>query len=140
MKIPLKKLTDNAILPQYAHQYDAGMDLFSNEEVELQPNTRALVATGIAMAIPQGMVGLVWDKSGLAVKSALTTLAGVIDSTYRGEIKIAIYNLSDEVYKIEAGQKIAQMLIQPVEAPELEEVVELEETQRGEGGFGSTGV
>lgn len=139
MQIKFKKLNENAIAPKYAHQFDAGMDLFCSEKILIEPNQRAQVATGIAMEIPEGFVGLIWDKSGLSHKGGLKTLGGVIDSQYRGEIKVGIINLSDETYHFEAGQKVAQMLIQKVEQVELIESNELSETVRGEGGFGSTG-
>ena len=140
MVIKIKKLTEGAKVPQYAHPGDAGMDFFSNEEMILRPEERKLVSTGISMAIPEGYVGLFWDKSGLAVKNGIKTMAGVIDAGYRGEIKILLHNLSTEEFKIEKGMKIAQMLIQPVEVREIVEVEDLEETERGEGGFGSTGL
>ena len=92
------------------------------------------------MELPEGFVGLVWDKSGLAIKNGIKTMAGVIDSGYRGEIGIVLANLSDQDFKIEKGQKIAQMLIQKVEWAEIEEVKELSKTKRGDGGFGSTGL
>ena len=92
------------------------------------------------MAIPSGFVGLVWDKSGLAAKAGLKTMGGVIDASYRGELKVIIANQGSEVYRIEEGAKIAQLLIQKVELPEVVEVADLDATVRGEGGFGSTGV
>jgi dUTP pyrophosphatase len=140
MTIKIKKLTSDAILPRYALSGDAGMDFFSNEEVALMPGERKLVSTGISMAIPNGYVGLIWDKSGLAAKNGIKTMAGVIDAGYRGEIKILLHNLSMEEFKIEKGMKISQMLIQPVESKKLLEVEDLEETERGDGGFGSTGL
>ena len=96
--------------------------------------------TGIAMAIPDGFVGLVWDKSGLAVKQGLHRLAGVIDSGYRGEIQVALINLGNEQIQIAKGQKIAQLLFQKVEHAQLEEVKDLDATARGASGFGSTGL
>ncbi len=140
MTIKIKKLHPHAILPRYAHPHDAGMDFFASETVTLQPNERKLIPTGIAMAIPPGYVGLLWDKSGMAANFGLKTMGGVIDSGYRGEIRIVIHNLSDKPYTFERGTKIAQMLIQPVEQKQLIEVKELDDTSRGEGGFGSTGV
>ncbi len=139
MQIKFKKLNENAIAPNYAYQFDAGMDLFCSENISIEPNQRVQVSTGIAMEIPGGFVGLIWDKSGLSHKSGLKTLGGVIDSQYRGEIKIGIINLSDEIFHFEVGQKVAQMLIQKVEQVDLVESMELSETNRGEGGFGSTG-
>ena len=138
--IRIKKLSEDALLPKYAGPREAGMDFHANEEVILQPNERKLISTGIAMAIPNGYVGLLWDRSGLAAKHGLKTMGGVIDSTYRGEIKIILHNLSVQEFKVEKGMRIAQMLIQPVEQRELKEVQELDETERGEDGFGSTGL
>ncbi len=138
--IKVKKLHPQAIVPRYAHLRDAGMDLYSNEEIILQPGDRALVPTGISMAIPTGNVGLIWDRSGLAAKNGLTTLGGVIDQSYRGEIKVVIYNSSNVAFIIEKGMRIAQMLIQPVEQKEIREVESLDDTSRGAGGFGSTGL
>lgn len=134
------KLTPTATAPHYVHAGDAGMDLYACAAVSILPQQRALIPTGIALAIPQGYVGLVWDKSGLATKAGLTTLAGVIDASYRGEIQIAIYNTGVEPYQVEVGKKIAQLLIQPIAAAELTEVTDLDTTTRGQGGFGSTGL
>ncbi len=140
MVIRLKKLSPTAIIPKYIHPHDAGIDIYSNETTTLHPSERKLISTGIAMAIPPGYVGLIWDKSGIAVNHGLKTMAGVIDAGYRGEVKILIHNLSNQPYTIQAGTKIAQMLIQPVEQREIKEVQELDDTSRGEGGFGSTGL
>lgn len=137
--IRVKKLSPQAITPKYNHPDDAGMDFFALDIVVIQPNERKIIPTGIALAIPKGFVGLIWDKSGIAAKHGLKTMAGVIDAGYRGEIKILIHNLSSQAYTVEAGAKIAQMLIQPVEQKEIKEVKELDDTSRGEGGFGSTG-
>ncbi len=139
MKIKIKKLDPEAKIPNYAHPGDAGMDLFALEEVTLEPNERIRVKTGMALEIPSGYVGLVWDKSGLSTGHGLKTLAGVIDAGYRGEVQIGMINLSTETYTLKKHDKVAQMLIQPVDCPELEEVVELSNTSRGEDGFGSTG-
>lgn len=138
MKIKIKKLHSDAIIPKYAHDGDAGMDLFSIEDLILKPKHRAIVRTGLSIEFPKGYVALMWDKSGIA-KEGVTTLAGVGDAGYRGEYKIVLYNLSSKKYEIKKGQKIAQILIQKVESPEIEEVDELSETSRGTGGFGSTG-
>jgi len=138
--IKIKKLTPDAIIPKYANPGDAGMDFFSNEETLILPSQRKLISTGIAMAIPFGYVGLIWDKSGIAAKHGIKVLAGVIDSSYRGEIKILLHNLSAEEFKIGKGTKIAQMLIQPAEQKQIIEVKELDDTKRGTGGFGSTGI
>ena len=138
--IKIKKLSEDATLPRYAQPGDAGMDFYSNEEITILPNERKLVSTGISMAIPEGYVGLIWDKSGISTKHGIKTMAGVIDSSYRGEVKILIHNLSNQTHKIEKNTKVAQMLIQPVEQKEISEVIELDQTERGTGGFGSTGI
>ncbi len=140
MTIKIKKLNSDAIVPKYAKPGDAGMDFYANETVTLAPGERKVVPTGIAMAIPSCYVGLIWDKSGLASKHGLKTMAGVIDSGYRGEIKILVHNLSDTSYIVKKGNKVAQMLIQPVTQREVQEVTNLDETERGDGGFGSTGI
>lgn len=139
MNLEVKKLVPEAKLPTRAHADDAGLDLYSIEECTFAPGERRVVRTGIAMAIPTGCVGLIWDKSGLAAKAGLTTMGGVIDASYRGEIQVIVINLSSESYTIEQGSKIAQILIQRVELPEVCEGTELGDTIRGEGGFGSTG-
>ena len=139
MKLKIKKLHADAVMPKYATQDDAGMDLFSIEDVVVEPMERKQIGTGIAMEIPEGFVGLVWDKSGLSHKFGLKTMGGVIDSGYRGEIKVGIINLGKEKYVFEKGHKVAQMIIQKKETPEIEEVNELSDSERGTGAFGSTG-
>ena len=136
----VRKLIPEAVMPKYANQNDAGMDFYAAETVILPPQERKLIPTGIAMAIPPGYAGIIWDKSGIAAKQGIKTMGGVIDSGYRGEIKILVCNLSDTSYTFEKGTKVAQMLIQSVEQRKIVEVDSLEETERGEGGFGSTGV
>ncbi|MEK7568194.1 MAG: dUTP diphosphatase, partial [Patescibacteria group bacterium] len=138
--IKIVKIEEDAKIPNYANLSDAGMDLFSIEEVVLKIGERQAIRTGIKTEIPDGYVGLVWDKSGLALNNGTKTMAGVIDSGYRGEIKIVLVNLGDEDFEIKKGQKIAQMLVQKVERPEIELVDELNATERGENGFGSTGL
>jgi len=139
MEIKIKKLSSDAVLPSYAHEDDAGMDLFSVEDVLIAKGQRVQISTGIAVEIPAGHVGLIWDKSGLSHKYGLKTLGGVIDASYRGEIKVGMINLGDEDYKIEKGHKVAQMIIQEKIAMEIMEVSELVDGLRGESGFGSTG-
>lgn len=139
MILKIKKINNNAIIPNYAHDGDAGLDLKSCEEHLLEPGEKAIIKTGIAMEIPNGYVGLIWDRSGIAAKNAVHILAGVIDSCYRGEIGIVIVNLGKEKYKIEKGDKIAQILIQPVVKIEVEEVKEISKTLRDSGAWGSTG-
>jgi len=139
MNILFKKLTPEAQIPQYAHPGDAGMDLKTIESRVLNAGERYAFPTGICMEMPSGYVALVWDRSGRAVKEGLKTMAGVIDSGYRGEIKVALLNTSTQSITIHAGEKIAQMLIQPIERPVIQEVEELSDSSRGVGGFGSTG-
>lgn len=139
MKVKIKRLNSEVMLPKYANSGDAGMDFYSAEECTLKPGERKTVKTGVSMAIPEGFVGLFWDRSGLASKKGIKIMAGVIDSGYRGEIGIVLKNLGDETFVIERNMRIAQMLIQPILSPELEEVDSLEGTERGDGGFGSTG-
>jgi len=140
MKVKIKRLHSDAIIPKYAHPGDAGMDLYSIEEdFILKPGERKMIGTGISAEIPEGYVALIWDKSGVGLKG-VKRLGGVIDCHYRGEYKVVLVNLSNENYEIKKKQKIAQLLIQKVENPEIEVVEELSQTSRGEGGFGSTGL
>jgi len=141
--IPITKLHESAAVPSYAHLADAGADLVSVEDVLLEPGQRALISTGIAIAIPRGFVGLVHPRSGLAVKNgvALVNSPGTIDAGYRGEIKVCLINLdSSEAVTLPSGSRIAQLLIQRVERANFVEVEELGESDRGTGGFGSTGI
>ena len=140
MKIKFKKLRNEAKIPSFAHERDAGMDIFCSEDITIPSGNIYAVPTGISMEMPEGYVAFVWDKSGLALKSGVKTMGGVIDSGYRGEIKVIVANLSDKELNIKSGQKIAQMIIQKYESPEIEVAEELSETKRGEGGFGSTGL
>lgn len=139
MNIKVKKLHPDAILPHIAHEGDAGCDLFAIESITLNPGERGQVPTGLALELPFGHVALIWDKSGLSHKAGIKTLGGVIDSGYRGEILVGVINLGTESYTFEKGHKVAQFLIQKVETPIFEEVIELSDTSRGENGFGSTG-
>ncbi|HLD21350.1 MAG TPA: dUTP diphosphatase [Patescibacteria group bacterium] len=141
MKILIQKLHSDAKIPAYAHADDAGMDIYTVVEVTLQPGERKAVATGIAMQIPNGCVGLIWDKSGRALHDGIHTLSGVVDAGYRGEIKVIVLNVSSQPVTILAGEKIAQLLIQSVLSPIIEEVLQLDESStRGIEGFGSTGL
>jgi dUTP pyrophosphatase len=140
VKVKIQRAHADAILPCYANFGDAGLDLFSCEGAIIKAGEQALIATGVKMAIPTGYVGLIWDKSGLAAKSHVKTMAGVIDSGYRGEVKVVLRNHAKTDFKVEKNTKIAQMLIQPIVSAEIEEAHELDSTERGAGGFGSTGV
>lgn len=139
MQIKFQKLFKDTILPKYAHPGDAGLDLYSQETKILKPNEISAVSLGFALEIPHGYVARILDRSGLALKEGLHCLAGVVDAGYRGEYKAIIINLSKKPYKIEKGERIAQMLIQPVEICEIIEVRSLSESERGEGGFGASG-
>lgn len=139
MELRVQKLHDAAQVPTYAHEGDAGMDLYALADVMLAPGQRTQVKTGIAMEIPLGYVGLIWDKSGLSHKYGLKTLGGVVDAGYRGEIQVGVVNLGSETVTLEAGHKVAQMLMQKVERPTIVLAEELSETARGDGAFGSTG-
>ncbi len=140
LKIKIQKTNPDIKIPSYAHPGDAGMDLYSAENTVIKPGERKVISTGIKMEIPSGYVGLIWDKSGLASKHGLKTMAGVIDSIYRGEVGVVMINLDDQEYQVEKNTKIAQMLIQKIESVEIEEVENLEDSSRGEGGFGSSGL
>ncbi len=140
LKIKINVLNSGAKVPSYAHIGDAGMDLYSYSEEILKPGDRFKVNTGIAMEIPEGFVGLIWDKSGVAMNSGIKVIGGVVDCGYRGEIIVGVINLSKEDFIIKQGQKIAQMIIQRKEEVEIEEVQKLTDTSRGEDGFGSTGI
>ncbi len=125
--------------PKSAQEGDAGSDLRASEEITIPSKGRCLVPTGISMAIPIGYVGLIWPRSGLAVKHGIDSGAGVIDSGYRGEIRVLLFNHSDVDFKVVKGDRVAQILIQKVETPQFIQVETLDETERGAGGFGSTG-
>jgi dUTP pyrophosphatase len=139
MKVKIMRIDSDVKIPSYANPGDAGMDFYSAENLVIKSHERKTVRTGIKMAIPPGYVGLIWDKSGLASKKGIKTMAGVIDAGYRGEVGIVLQNLGSDEFIVEKNMKIAQMLIQPIHSPELEEVEELDETKRGDGGFGSSG-
>jgi dUTP pyrophosphatase len=138
MELKVKKIVEGAKLPFYHHQGDAGLDIFSAVDCVLEAGAALAVPTGIKVAIPEGYAGLIWDKSGISLKG-VHKLAGVIDSGYRGEVKVVLVNLGREPFRIEKGMKIAQLLIQPVIEVQVVETDELGETSRGEEGFGSTG-
>lgn len=139
MELKVKKIHPAAKLPVYGHPGDAGMDLFACVDKTLIPGELYAVPTGIQMAIPRGSVGLIWDKSGVSLKG-VHRLAGVVDAGYRGEVQVVLVNLGRDPFEIKAGMKIAQMLIQTVSTVEIRESDSLDDTSRGEGGFGSTGL
>lgn len=143
VKIRFKKLTETAIEPVYSSEFAAGADLYAdvNETIEFNPGETKLIGTGIATEIPDGYVGLVFARSGLATKRGLAPAnkVGVIDSDYRGEIKVSLHNHTNETKTIEAHERIAQLVIIPYLKAEYELCDELSDTTRGTGGFGSTG-
>lgn len=128
--------------PSFAKPGDAGMDLKASIGHKLYPGERALIPTGIKIALPFGTVGFVCPRSGLALKKGITVLnaPGVVDAGYRGEIGVVLFNASEDPFVIQSGDRIAQLLVLPVLHPSLEFVESLDDTERGEGGFGSTGV
>ncbi len=143
MNIKVKKLCADAILPTYGSKFSAGADLYAclNGEIKIMPGDTVFIKTGIAVEIPEGNVGLVFARSGMACKRdiAPANKVGVIDSDYRGEIMVALHNHGREVRNIEPGERIAQLVITPYIQAEFELCEDLEDTERGEGGFGSTG-
>ncbi len=141
LKIKFQKINEDAIIPNYAHKGDAGLDLYSVEDNYILKHGEIKgFKTGIKIEIPSGYAGFFWDKSGLAVKNGIKTMGGVIDSTYRGELVVILNNLGNKEYVVEKKSKIAQLLVQKIEEVEFKEVENLDSTQRGEKGFGSSGV
>lgn len=139
MKFLVKKLFDDVQLPAYAHAGDAAMDVFSREDKILAPNERYVFKLGFATEFEDGYVCHVWDRSGLAAKKGLHTLAGVVDATYRGEYGVVMLNTSQEPVEIKKGDRIAQLVVQKVASVEVQEVDALGSSER-KGGFGSTGA
>jgi dUTP pyrophosphatase len=140
--LKIKKIDDKAIIPNYAHDGDAGLDLYAIGELVLSPGDRGLVHTGIQIELPKNTEAQIRPRSGLALKSGITTLnsPGTIDEGYRGEIGVILINHSNETFKIEQGMKIAQMVIKPVFKVNIIETKELSESERNENGFGSSGI
>lgn len=143
VKIVLRRLDSALPLPAYAHADDAGLDLYARETVTLNPGERALVGTGIAVAIPPGFAGFIVPRSGLALRSGVTLLntPGLIDAGYRGELKVLLVNHDGKAaVTIERGERVAQLVIHGIERADLIEVDDLPASERGVGGFGSTGL
>jgi dUTP pyrophosphatase len=143
MKLPFRQLKEDARLPAYAHPGDAGLDLASAVDVKIEPGERAMIPTGVAVAIPDGYAGLVLPRSGLASRQGLTLAnsPGLIDAGYRGEVTCAVVNLDRDVpVSISRGDRIAQLVIIPVQVVEPRWAEELPPSERGEGGFGSSGA
>jgi dUTP pyrophosphatase len=141
MKIPLKRLDPELSMPQRAHAGDAGIDLRAAESVQIPAEGWASVGTGVAVAIPDGYVGLVSPRSGLAARHGIGVAngPGIVDAGYRGELRVILINHGPEAVAIERGERIAQLVVVPMIEIEFEEVDELPESPRGDGGFGSTG-
>lgn len=139
--LPIKRLDSELPMPAYAYPGDAAFDLYAREEVTLAPGERYGVPSGLQMEIPEGYVGLIWDKSGLSIRSGIKTLGGVVDSGFRGEILIGVINLGNEPYTFQKYDKVAQMIIQKKESVLIveEQNVVLSASDRGEKGFGSSG-
>lgn len=142
MTVSFKRISPDASLPSYARPGDAGMDLKSAEDAVIEPGARLLVHTGLAMALPEGYEAQVRPRSGLALKHGITVLntPGTIDEGYRGEVGVILFNTGDTAFKIAKGDRIAQMVIAPVTRARIVETDDLGSTERGAGGFGSTGV
>jgi dUTP pyrophosphatase len=142
-KIGINTLNNNFILPKYAHDGDAGLDLFSTDDISLSPGERKKVGCGFSIAIPEGFLGAIAPRSGLAIEYGVTVLNswGVVDSSYRGEISVILINLSNDKVMLKKGSKIAQLIIIPYEKVELYiDSEKLNSTDRGENGFGSSGI
>jgi dUTP pyrophosphatase len=142
VRVPVLRVDAALPLPAYARPDDAGLDLCAAEPVTLAPGARALVPTGIALAIPPGFAGFVLPRSGLALRHGVTVLntPGLVDAGYRGEIKVLLVNHGDAPVSLSRGERVAQLVVQRVERVALAPVAELPESARGAGGFGSTGV
>ena len=142
LEVSVQKLCDEAVIPQYAHEGDAGVDLYSRIDHELKPGERFLIPTGLKMAIPHGYEGQVRPKSGLALKSGITVLntPGTVDAPYRGEVGVIVINHDKNSYQIRKGEKIAQMIFNEIKYANFKIVDSLDSTSRGEGGYGSTGM
>lgn len=142
-KVNIKKLKENAVIPTYGSEYAAGADLYAclEETVTIKPGETYLIKTGIAMEIPEGFAGLIYARSGLATKKGLAPAnkVGVVDADYRGEIMVPLHNHSQQDAVVEPGERVAQIVITPFLAAQFVEMEELDETVRGENGFGSTG-
>ena len=140
-ELPVRRLHDGATLPVRAYEHDAGLDLAACERIELGPGERALVATGLTIAIPEGHAGFVQPRSGLAARHGITVLntPGLVDAGYRGELKVVLLNTDrSERFVVEPGMRIAQLVVVPVATPRLVEVDVLPDSERGEKGFGSS--
>jgi dUTP pyrophosphatase len=139
MRVKVQKLHPDAIIPKPAHSSDAAVDLHAIEDYELQPGERKLFKTGLAMEFPEDYVALIWPRSGLAYKRGVDVLAGVIDAGYRGDYGVILLNTGAVPFIVKKGERIAQLIFQKKYLPDFEEVKSLEASERGAGGFGSSG-
>ena len=140
MQLNVKKLVPEAKLPTKGSLHAAGYDLYASKGTKVDAKQKILVSTGISMEIPEGCYGRIAPRSGLAVKNFIDVGAGVIDSDYRGEVKVLLFNFSSDDFEVKEGDRIAQLIIEYVAPTNITEITELNETSRGEGGFGSTGT
>ncbi len=143
MLVKIKKISENAKIPTYGTEFSAGADIYAllESDIEIKPNETVMIKTGLQMEIPEGYAGFIYPRSGISVKRGLAPAnkVGVIDSDYRGEIMVALHNHSDDIQKVEKGERIAQLIIAPYIHVNFEETETLDDTVRGKGGFGSTG-
>ena len=139
-KLKIKKLSDKAYLPTRGSKLAAGFDLYASEETVVKAQGKQLIATDLAIAVPYGYYARIAPRSGLAVKKFIDVGAGVVDSDYRGEVKVLLFNFGTEDFQVNKGDRIAQMILEKIAMVQCEEVEDLDDTHRGEGGFGSTGV
>lgn len=142
MQINIKRLNDQCTLPSYQTEFSAGADLYANVSASIEPGATVLIGTGIALEIPNGYAGFIFARSGLATKQGLAPAnkVGVIDSDYRGEIKVSLFNQSSQTQSVAVGDRIAQLVIMPIVQVEFNVVDTISDTKRGVGGFGSTGT
>jgi dUTP pyrophosphatase len=140
--LKIKKIFPDVILPKYNKKNDAGFDLcaYTKEDIYINSGESKIIQTGLFMEIPDGHFGSIRDRSGLAAKNSLHVLAGVVDSNFRGHVQVILINLGTKQFIVQSGNRIAQMIIQPIVNPEIQEVSELSDSERGSDGFGSTGI
>ena len=139
LKLKIKRMDKDMKMPEYAHQNDGAFDLYCAKDLVINPGKRVSIPTGLKMEIPDGFVGVIWDKSGLSHKHGLKTFGGVVDSGYRGEVMVGIMNLGNKPYKFKKNHKVAQITIQKRYDVKIVEADKLSDSTRGESGFGSTG-
>ena len=141
MELKIKRINNDAIIPRYAHEGDAGMDLFSCDDDTIKPSERKLIKTGLCFEIPEGFELQIRPRSGLALKKGISVLntPGTVDAGYRGELGVILINLGDEDFRVSKGDRIAQAVLNKVETAKIRVVEDLSETSRGDGGFGSSG-